>query len=231
MNFSNVKIHYIRPNLACVLQPLGAGIIRSFKAKYKKKFLEYVEKWNMENNSLKLTIKDAIEICAAAWDSVTVETIKNCWLKVGILPNVFEMANEETDRKATIEALNIDDSTDCIKLSYLISRVQSERPMTTIDYITSDEFLENYTITDEVIVNRIILESNLQEPNSNKSDESSSSIEEPLIDHGVGVSHLMKALVYTEQNNFASENEIKMLHKLVDKAKIYKLAEISSSLK
>ena len=37
---SNVKIIFIRPNLTSVLQPCDAGIIRSFKAIYRKVFLE-----------------------------------------------------------------------------------------------------------------------------------------------------------------------------------------------
>jgi hypothetical protein len=33
-----------------------------------------------------LKISDAITLCSSAWKEVTAETIKNCWLKTGILP-------------------------------------------------------------------------------------------------------------------------------------------------
>ena len=40
---SNVKLIFIRPNLASVLQPCDAGIIRSFEAKYRKVFYKKCE--------------------------------------------------------------------------------------------------------------------------------------------------------------------------------------------
>ena len=35
---SNVTLHYLPPNMKCVLQPNDAGIIKAFKAHYKRLF-------------------------------------------------------------------------------------------------------------------------------------------------------------------------------------------------
>ena len=35
----------------------------------------------------KLNIKEAIDFIADAWNNVTQTTIRNCWMKTGILPN------------------------------------------------------------------------------------------------------------------------------------------------
>ncbi|CAJ0840602.1 6682_t:CDS:2, partial [Entrophospora sp. SA101] len=44
-----------------------------------------------------LKISDAITLCAKAWKNVTPETIRNCWLKTGIIPNLDDTMEIETN--------------------------------------------------------------------------------------------------------------------------------------
>ena len=73
-------------------------------------------------NKEKINIKEAIDYVAEAWDSVTEETVLNCWRKTGILPSLSDedrdnasqiqqemMDNEKSDVNQMIEELNVDD--------------------------------------------------------------------------------------------------------------------------
>jgi hypothetical protein len=62
-----------------------------FQAHYRKLLVKNrIDAYDMHQNlgtSLQaLKISDAITLCSDAWKAVTAETIKNCWLKTGILP-------------------------------------------------------------------------------------------------------------------------------------------------
>jgi hypothetical protein len=81
---SNVRIHFLPPNMTSHIQPLDAGIINSFKCHYRKlqiqKMLDLVER----SLPAELSLDQAIRFSRMAWDSVTTSTIVNCWHHVGI---------------------------------------------------------------------------------------------------------------------------------------------------
>ncbi|GES94707.1 tigger transposable element-derived protein 6-like [Rhizophagus clarus] len=111
LNLSHVRVHFLFPNTTAHLQPMDAGIIKSFKAIYKQHYIRHIIhqfEANVDLKSNKINVKEAMEYVAQAWDSVKVETIVNCWQKTGILPNnsdddngiqqaliAQEMANQE----------------------------------------------------------------------------------------------------------------------------------------
>ena len=81
-----VTVHHLPPNTTSHLQPLDAGIIRSFKAYYRghqvKRLIELLE----EDKKADINLKEAIRYLALAWKSVSCATIKNCWKHTGIMP-------------------------------------------------------------------------------------------------------------------------------------------------
>lgn len=82
---SNIKLHFLPPNMTAHIQPLDQGIIRAFKAHYKSRLVRKLISGIELNNSLPvITVRDAIEMAAAAWNIVTPETISNCWRHCGI---------------------------------------------------------------------------------------------------------------------------------------------------
>ena len=42
ITLTNIKLIYLSPNITTHLQPMDAGIIHSFKAKYKQEFYKYL---------------------------------------------------------------------------------------------------------------------------------------------------------------------------------------------
>ena len=108
-NLTNIAIHFLPPRTTSELQPCDAGIIRSCKAKYKQMFIQNrVDAYdNAMDNSTEIeafTLKDAIYMIANAWDSVTQETVKNCWRKTGILPITNTEESISTLTSNTVEA-------------------------------------------------------------------------------------------------------------------------------
>lgn len=90
--YSHVELIFLPENTTAFLQPMDAGIIRAFKAHYKKllvsKFIDLAEK----DEKRIVDVKQAIIFISYAWQNITEETIRNCSRKTGIIPN--EAINE-----------------------------------------------------------------------------------------------------------------------------------------
>ena len=76
-------MQYLPPNLTSKLQPCDAGIIRNFKAYYRRRFncmlLERLESNTPDPE--KIDILEAIRMAIAAWTfDVKPKTIANCFL-------------------------------------------------------------------------------------------------------------------------------------------------------
>ena len=84
---SNITIKFLLPNTTSHLQPLDAGIIKSFKAQYRKLYVHWLLQYEEGKPNAQPNILDAVRNVATAWDSVTEKTIRNCWKKTGIIPN------------------------------------------------------------------------------------------------------------------------------------------------
>jgi hypothetical protein len=83
---TNVKMVYFAPNLTPWVQPLDAGIIRCFKAHYRKRFCKNALQRDElgEADIYKINLLQVLQMAAAAWDDVTPKTIENCWNHAGI---------------------------------------------------------------------------------------------------------------------------------------------------
>jgi hypothetical protein len=68
------------------VQPLDSGIIRCFKAHYRKAFCLHA--LNLDeagaDNIYKINLLKVMLLAKAAWNAVSAETITNCWNHSGI---------------------------------------------------------------------------------------------------------------------------------------------------
>lgn len=78
---TNVELVYFEPNLTAWVQPLDAGIIRCFKAHYRRRFCEEALKRDEsgEADVYSFNLLEAMHMARDAWDEVTPETIRKCW--------------------------------------------------------------------------------------------------------------------------------------------------------
>ncbi|GBC13711.2 tigger transposable element-derived protein 6-like [Rhizophagus irregularis DAOM 181602=DAOM 197198] len=100
VDLTNIELVYLPPNTTAHLQPMDAGIIHSFKAKYKQEFCRHLIRQfdsGVDHVKNKLNIKEAIDYIAESWNNVTPTTIQNCWIKTGILPSCDDDNTDEED--------------------------------------------------------------------------------------------------------------------------------------
>ena len=87
-HLTHVKVKFLPANTTSHLQPLDAGIIRTFKAYYRQLMLRTLL-CKMDSSSTaqqlckEVTLLDAIEWTVTAWDRVKCDTIVNCFASVG----------------------------------------------------------------------------------------------------------------------------------------------------
>ncbi|POW17710.1 hypothetical protein PSTT_00318 [Puccinia striiformis] len=101
---TNLKVEFLPPNLTSVLQPCDAGIIRAFKAYYRRQALEsaiarYEDHPNMDATAVfNMNQLEAMHLAREAWHSVTQKTIVNCWKHTGIIqgPETETLAIDKT---------------------------------------------------------------------------------------------------------------------------------------
>jgi len=82
----NIHLECFEANMTSFVQPLDSGIIRCFKAHYRKAFclraLDLDEAG--ADDIYKINLLEVMLLAKAAWDAVSVETITNCWNHSGI---------------------------------------------------------------------------------------------------------------------------------------------------
>lgn len=100
LNLLNVTLKFLPPSTTSTLQPLDAGIIRSFKARYRR----HLVRWMVDNvtaniSNAKLSIIDGIKFAIDSWESIPPQLIENCWVKCAFIPRptVIQFQDETND--------------------------------------------------------------------------------------------------------------------------------------
>jgi DDE superfamily endonuclease len=85
---TNVRVEFLPTNATSVCQPLDQGIIRTWKAYYRQRWLRFaIARFQEDKDPDKaMNVLQAIRWGIAAWNQdVTSITITNCWLKSRVL--------------------------------------------------------------------------------------------------------------------------------------------------
>lgn len=80
-NLKNITLAFFPANTTSVLQPLDQGVIRSFKAHYRKLLLLDLITAMDRKEEFVVTVADAITYSVKAWKRVSGATIRNCFRK------------------------------------------------------------------------------------------------------------------------------------------------------
>jgi hypothetical protein len=87
LQLSNVKVHFLPPNTTSELQPMDAGLIKSFKAHYRRSFIQWILfHLEAETTYKNIDLLTCISYVIEARKQVTSTSIVNCWVHTGIAP-------------------------------------------------------------------------------------------------------------------------------------------------
>ncbi|CAE1241738.1 unnamed protein product [Acanthosepion pharaonis] len=91
-NLSNIKLSFMPPNTTCLIQPLGQGIIRSFKAYYRRELvrmqiaaIDATPPVPLSEVAKQITVLKAMHMRKRALFMVKPSTIQNCFKKAGFV--------------------------------------------------------------------------------------------------------------------------------------------------
>lgn len=80
---TNIEVFYLPPNATSVVQPMDNGVIRSLKARYRKRLARHRLRAFDAGRDHKLTLLDALHMLRSSWDEMSAELIRNCFAAVG----------------------------------------------------------------------------------------------------------------------------------------------------
>lgn len=77
----NIRLEFFAPNMTSFVQPLDAGIIRCFKAYYRRAFcMRAIEQDEAGVDDIyKINLLEVMLMAKEAWASISAQTIENCW--------------------------------------------------------------------------------------------------------------------------------------------------------
>ena len=93
-NCPHIELIYLSKNTTPCFQPLDQGIIRSFKAAYRRQYAQnLVQIFNSTGNTKSIDILKAIHFISDAWKELPLSVIYNCWQEAGIHPRLEKIDN------------------------------------------------------------------------------------------------------------------------------------------
>ncbi len=102
---TNVVVMNFSPNLTSHVQPCDQGIIRAFKAHYRRLFMQRALDRYDEGISpsaiYEINQLEAMRLADLAWDAVKASTMYHCWIKSGILPDSLLNPSAEPSESET----------------------------------------------------------------------------------------------------------------------------------
>jgi hypothetical protein len=137
-----LTVYFLPPNTTSFLQPCDAGIIKTFKTYYRTMYIEnLISQVESGNVNFKLSLYDAFVFIKTAWESVTQETIINCWNHTQIISLRSEINSDIITN--TCKENNIDKYSElCDIFKNKLKRMSDLEPnydMTVQEYISFDE--------------------------------------------------------------------------------------------
>ncbi|CAB5392180.1 unnamed protein product [Rhizophagus irregularis] len=161
---TNIKLVYLSPNTTAHLQLMDADYVKN-----------------------KLNIKEAIDYIAEGWNNVTQKTIRNCWIKTGILSTYND---DDVDKKDS--ELNLDDD----EIENLLNHLPKSDNIIEYFQILDHEILTKENLTDEEIVNLVQADKENQEVDDDNNDD-----EIPVIPVKKAANALETFINFFEQQN------------------------------
>ena len=218
-NLQAIQVFFLPPNSTSLLQPLDAGIIRSFKHEYRKLLAQKRLMAYDAQCDFKFNLLDALTLIKKAWNFVSQETIKNCYLKCGFKDQeVMEISELE-------ELPDLVDGKMEVVWARLLECNLRESEFTFDDYIELDNQVITSATLDEFVVDNV---SQIDESDSDmeaieeNSENINLEIEKPTLKECLDALSILRRRSHFENDAFSTgvdslENE---LAKTIEKSRM-----------
>ncbi|UYV78033.1 hypothetical protein LAZ67_15003276 [Cordylochernes scorpioides] len=134
LDLPNVRIVYFPANCTSRIQPLDQGIIAAFKCHFESRLVKNALLGiESEQTTVKWNILQAMRAMAASWDSVSSQTIKNCFKKA------WPTVEGKTADSFSLPETMLDEPEEWTKL---LSATNPAETLTFLEYVALDEGLE-----------------------------------------------------------------------------------------
>lgn len=221
---SNVTIHFLPPNTTSHLQPMDAGIIQNMKVHYRRMQVQYLVDRIDSNRPPKLELSDAVRFVKSAWDSVTPETIRNCFRHTKTMPPEWFVQDENVDNQSETGASEPSNNNTplsrAVERGNLFERLAQVFNIAPETIMTPDEFVnvDRHEPATEVLDDNEILdlvreaEDDDNDPDSSSADENGDTYKPPT--HFEARMALETLCRFFDARENSVESDIVMLSKL-----------------
>uniref|UniRef100_H3BBU1 HTH CENPB-type domain-containing protein n=1 Tax=Latimeria chalumnae TaxID=7897 RepID=H3BBU1_LATCH len=152
LQLTNLKLHFLPPCTTSSIQPLDAGIIKAFKAHYRRQLVQLYVNCAEEGRIQTADLCQALQMIRLAWRNVTATTVKNCWHHTGILPcdNAVTATATDTDE-------HDEDDLTLAEIQQLIRQLDpAAGPSAAAEYVSIDREAETMQeLDDDTIVDMV----------------------------------------------------------------------------
>lgn len=156
---TNVRVEFLPPNTTSHLQPMDAGVIRAFKAHYRRLYITRVLEHDIEghDNIYFIDQLEGMRLAKEAWSFVTERTIANCWKHAGILhPSqvestatnmpVPEVKEAESELSKALEEMVVTENVTSKNLLTVDELLDVEGEKVTEQELTLEELIEQHKL-------------------------------------------------------------------------------------
>jgi hypothetical protein len=176
LKYDNIALFFLPPNTTSHTQPMDAGVIRSLKCHYRRRFVENYLIALESKTEFTLSLLDSIQMLKRAWEDVTVATISNCFHHVSF--NSHPQTELEVENMMPVEQTPA--AADNIWDRLRIHGIGVGNNSFT-DYVNSDaEVATTFTLTDENIIEDILEKKN----DDSEEEDQQNGDEEPPVPEG-----------------------------------------------
>lgn len=107
VTLTNVDVFYLPPNTTSATQPMDNGVIRSLKARYRKRLARHRLRAFEAGRDNKVALLDALHMLRASWDEMSADVIKNCFAGVGFYEDRAPVTEIDTTWWQELEAVGL----------------------------------------------------------------------------------------------------------------------------
>ena len=236
----NTKVIFLPPNVTSRHQPLDQEIIHSWKAQYKRKWLAFMVSEADEGRDAldKMDVLKAIRWGINAWhNDVTNDTVRNCWIKSGLLgpvegpllkPKGYQpFTTVASPLPAVPEVIELDPIH--TEIASLLRTVATQRTIQIIPSI--DEFLEpdgervydDEEAVDEQVLADIIEAYDDEEQEDTEGEDPDLNFKKITLDEMIAAQAI--AIQWEEQNGDGDGNELLALERKMAKLQLQKSSQ------